>query len=808
MKLKKLLSVSLCSVMVLSLVGCSLNPKDILNGIIHGNANNNNNGGGTNVNIVEEAKKVNKSAVFKQAAEFAPEGFEYVDGLLFANGKYYACSQIYNYPEGYEGGEYETYEGETIENEDIEVEEPDIDETVEPLEEDYSDVDVAQGNATLKIATFTNADDVSYLEIELPTNEYFRSGNGWGVDGEGNLYICTSFYDYENEKETYYLKKYSPQGEEIKNVALVSDKEYFYVGSILVDTEGNVYVVSDSTIDAYDKDLNKNAKGSVSADGEAYISTALFNTKGELCYAMEIWNDAGYDYHFHTVDKDGNVKDNPDLDKMLSGKNIINGKGYDYLYKTASSIKGFNDGDKEPVEICNFYDSDIDPDSMFGYMCFRDAESFACTADNTIALYEKVPEDQVVEKEIITLGSVYGNYSIQRQILKFNKNSDKYRIKLIDYSEYSTPDDWEAGKKRFNTDLTSGNAPDIIVPDPADGINLISKGAMADLTPLMANGNGIKKEDLVYNAQNAFAKDGKLYFVFPTFEVQAIEIKKSNYKDGMTFDDIIAWEQQTGKKAFGEEYTKQDMLNQLMSYSMDAFLDPETGKCNFDSDEFVKILEYSNQYMTEFPEDFWEDYDYDAYTNLYRQDKALINYSYLYTFRDYNWNCNYRFGEETVLLGLPIEGSEGTILRPSALIGISDKCKDKEAAWDFISSCFSDEYYEENQGEFPSLEKKMDEMIELSTQKPFWVDENGNKEYYDENFWIGNTPVAVDPIKKEKALEIKEFVTHVTTTYSWDEELNKIVDEETQGYFEGQKSAKEVAGIIQSRLQIYINEKK
>ena len=336
MKLKKLLSVSICTAMVLSLVGCSLNPKDILNGIIHGNANNNNNGGGTNVNIVEEAKKVNKSAVFKQVSEFVPEGFEYVDGLIFANGKYYACAQIYNYPEGYEGGEFETYEGETLE----EGEEAAVKEAINPEVVDYDeDGDIAQGNVTLKIATFTNANDATYLEIELPTNEYFRSGDGWGVDGEGNIYICTSFYDYENEKETYYLKKYSPQGEEIKNVALVSDKEYFYVGSILVDTEGNVYVVSDSTIDAYDKDLNKNAKGSVSADGEAYISTALFNTKGELCYAMETWNDAGYDYHFHTVDKNGNVKDNPDLDKMLSGKNIINGKGYDYLYKTASSIQ-------------------------------------------------------------------------------------------------------------------------------------------------------------------------------------------------------------------------------------------------------------------------------------------------------------------------------------------------------------------------------------------------------------------------------------------------------------------------------------
>ena len=89
MKLKKLLSVSLCSVMVLSLAACTANPKDILNGIINGNANNNNNGG-TNVNIVEEAQKVNMSAVFKQTEDVSLEGFEYIDGLLFANVKYYA----------------------------------------------------------------------------------------------------------------------------------------------------------------------------------------------------------------------------------------------------------------------------------------------------------------------------------------------------------------------------------------------------------------------------------------------------------------------------------------------------------------------------------------------------------------------------------------------------------------------------------------------------------------------------------------------------------------------------------------------
>ncbi len=819
MNFKRILSVSLCSAMVLSMVGCA-NPKDILTSIISGNSNNN----GSNVNIVEEAQKVNKSAVFKEAASFIPEGFDYIDGLKYVNGKYYAGSLIYQYPEGeYEGPDGETiiYDDEKIPVDDADVseigetkEEPvdDIDEEVIADEgiydsEEYEDVDY-DVTVSLKIVSFTNESDASYVELTLPSNEYFRGGDGWGVDNEGNIIVVSSIYDNETGDETYFLRKYSPAGEELKAVEIETDIQYYYVGSISIDPEGNIYVASDTSIYVYDKDLNKNEAASFESATDSYIGQVFISGEGELCYAEETWKESGYEYHFYKVGKNGNVEEDTYLNKMLTNKELVKGNGYDYYYRTASSVKAFNKGDKDAVEVCNFYDSDIDPDSMSGILLFKDAESFVCTGDNNIIFYEKVPEDQVVEKEILTLGSVYGSYAVQKQILKFNKENDKYRIKLIDYSEYNTPDDWYAGQKRFNTDITGGNTPDIIVPEASDALNLINKGAIADMSPMMEAGNGIKKDDLVYNAQNAFAKDGKLYFLFPSFEVEAFEIKKSNYKEGMTFDDIIAWEEETGKQAFGTEYTKEGMLNNLMSQSMNAFLDPETGKCNFDSDEFIKILEYSNNYMTEFPDDYWENYDYQAYLNLFREDNALISSNYLYSFRDYNWNAKYRFGAETVVIGLPIEGSEGTVLNPSYLIGISDKCKDKDAAWDFVASCFSDDYYEDNQYVFPSLEKKMDEMIEEATQKPYWTDENGQKVYYDESFWLGDEEVQVEPITKEKALELKEFVTHVCTVYSWDEELNKIVDEETQGYFKGQKSAKEVAGIIQSRLQIYINEKK
>ena len=101
----------------------------------------------------------------------------------------------------------------------------------------------------------------------------------------------------------------------------------------------------------------------------------------------------------------------------------------------------------------------------------------------------------------------------------------------------------------------------------------------------------------------------------------------------------------------------------------------------------------------------------------------------------------------------------------------------------------------------------MDKKIEEAMQKPYYMD-GDEKVYYDETIWLMDREEKIDPITKDKALELKDFVVKATSVYTWDEELNKIIDEETQGYFEGQKNVEEVANIIQSRLRIYINEKK
>ena len=159
---------------------------------------------------------------------------------------------------------------------------------------------------------------------------------------------------------------------------------------------------------------------------------------------------------------------------------MIDGIGYDYFYRTSTSVFAFNDGDKSAKEVVNFYDSDIDPDETYGLLRFTDTEHFIVVSNNKenpeVSFYEKVPAEDVKDKEIITLGTVWGAYGVSSQVVEFNKSNDQYRIKIVDYSEFSTPDDWMGGVRRFNADITGGNCPDIIIPEATDIKNFIDKG--------------------------------------------------------------------------------------------------------------------------------------------------------------------------------------------------------------------------------------------------------------------------------------------------------------------------------------------
>ena len=71
----------------------------------------------------------------------------------------------------------------------------------------------------------------------------------------------------------------------------------------------------------------------------------------------------------------------------------------------------------------------------------------------------------------------------------------------------------------------------------------------------------------------------------------------------------------------------------------------------------------------------------------------------------------------------------------------------------------------------------------------------------------GNFEVEIKPATQEQVDEVKNLIAGITAVDgSMSSEMMNIINEEAAAYFSGQKSAEEVAKIVQSRMQVYLSE--
>lgn len=91
-------------------------------------------------------------------------------------------------------------------------------------------------------------------------------------------------------------------------------------------------------------------------------------------------------------------------------------------------------------------------------------------------------------------------------------------------------------------------------------------------------------------------------------------------------------------------------------------------------------------------------------------------------------------------------------------------------------------------------------------KKPVYEDEDGNIVEVEQTYMVNGVEIEITPMSREEVDGLIAYVKTVDRLYTYNESLLNIVMEEAAPYFAGQKKAEEVAGIIQSRVQIYVNE--
>lgn len=686
---------------------------------------------------------------------------------------------------------------------------------------DYGSMDEDKG-LTVKFARLDADGNMKQKgEITLDVN---GSLNSFQCDEEGNIYAIKNIYmpeaEEEIDKDSYYLMKYNEKGEELFSVLLneipqikeAASDNWFYVGDMVL-IQDSVYVSGMGNYFQFDREGNFK-KILTAADGNTFEGTTLYPLENGKAACISYEENGCYACY---VDLDTGVfSDKAKLPGSSWEYSIYAGIGYDLYLVNSYGVFGYNVGDEERTQLMDYVDSDLGIYSVYNLLAINEKEFWGAYNDMEtdtaqIGRFSKVDPENVIDKTAIVLACTGLTWDLRIQAVKFNKSNEKYRITIQDYSSiYGSDTDYTAGVNRLNADIVSGKVPDILVLStdmPVD--SYISKGLFEDLKPYIENDESLDINNFMPNIVEAFSVEGKLYRLVPSYSISTIIAKTSDVGEerGWTIQDVNAL---MASKPEGTQLLNYVDRNTMMLYCMNLagnqFVDWETGKCNFSSDSFIEMLDFLNQFpetvdSAVYTDDYWEHYD-----SLWREGKVIAQLYTVANFTDFNYVAKGSFGEPVTMIGFPSSNEDGSAIMPDMQLAMSAKSPNKEGAWEFLRYFLSDEYQDEINYGFPVSIKRLDELAEKATKKSTYTDENGNEVETDDYYYIDGVELIIEPMTEEEAEKFKETLYSFTQVYNYDENLIQIIQEETASFFSGQKKAEDVAEIIQSRVQIYVNE--
>ena len=501
---------------------------------------------------------------------------------------------------------------------------------------------------------------------------------------------------------------------------------------------------------------------------------------------------------------------------------------YDFYYTSGQFLYGFRFGE-EPVQILNWMSCDINGQSLDnsslniradGSILGVITDYSADRVDSQLFTLHRVPADSLPKKDVIIVALLeyYPDYQFSNRIIRFNRSHDDVRIEYKDYTQYNTEDNSDAGLTKFMTELGAGSVPDILPMSQLPYKQLAARGILEDLYPYIDADPKLDRGDFFPNVLTALEADGGLYQVVPGFSVETLVGAASVVGDtpGWTYDDFNAALARMPEGCTPlEPYTTRDIvLNSLLAADMDLFVNWNTGEVHFDSEEFKQLLTFAAQ----FPADYdWESHDSTENTqDLIRQGRQMLARTYLYSLDALLWGDT-DFGGKATYIGWPTASGVGSIMRIDSGYAMSRTSTHKEQVWEFLRGMLT----EEGQAEVYTIptnrhvfEKKLEELMTPTYRKDaqgnYLLDENGERVQEPRGGWAdeNGTEHFIYAMTQEQADEVMNVITTCTRVADYNSSIYSIVAEQAEAFFSGQKSVDDVARLIQSKANIYVNEQR
>jgi len=525
-----------------------------------------------------------------------------------------------------------------------------------------------------------------------------------------------------------------------------------------------------------------------------------------------------------------------DMETMTLGESILleptaytlyGGRGdYDYIYDYNGTFYGHKAGAEQSEKLFSWLDCDVDSSGIYDAVFAEDGRVYALQTmydeaeqRSTFELVQMNPVDPstLPVKQELVLACFYLDWEIRSDIVEFNRSHEDVRIVVKEYAQYGTEENSLAGLQKLNTEIMSGMVPDLFLLNmemPVD--QYTANDVFMDLWPLIDSDPELSREDLMTHFFDCLSVDGKLYQIVDSFAISTLAGKSSVVGTGnsWTMSELMAAleQQPEGTTIFGHYDTKDSILTNCISRNAESFIDWTTLQCAFDSQEFIDLLTFANQFPSEI------DYDKlyaespememsEAY--MLRSGKQMLYQVNLYSFSMLQW-ANAVFGEDASFIGYPTTGENGSCFEINGGLAISSSCSNVDAAWSFIRRYLTEEHQiQDYMYQFPTNRHAFDVLAERAMTTEFETDyATGEKvPVPSTSIWYGMEENLMLYAMTQEELDLfMDIYNRCTNFYSYHQEITNLISEEAAAFFDGHKTAEETARLIQDRIGLYVME--
>lgn len=642
-------------------------------------------------------------------------------------------------------------------------------------------------------------------------------------DAEGNAWLVVTAYSRDYTDSKRFLYRFDVDGKVLfcRDVTEQLLKPTGWITNVAVDGQNRIYVF-DRQNGVWLYDASGTFCGNVPYENHRDVQDfgAVGTSDGRLLVCLKKESNASSctlsEVRFEEKKIVDVVKEFPLVRGMCPGE------GGDFWMYDETLVYAYSLDRQEAKVLFPWSDGEINGYYACGLSGMQDGGIFCAVNDHTsddrnVVLLTRCEAKDAPNRIPLVLAMVSDVDDLDEQlsgrrvgvVMKQSRNSSDYHITVKKYDSLESL--YLAFLRGENIDLIdlSGMRKGVNVD------NLCRQGVFADLSPYLKQSGRLSEDSFVDGILNAYSYDGRLIGIPDTFVLRTLagDLGLLKDKDGLTLSEFYDISKNIGEKALVESYagvSKEEMLQYLLLFNEELFIDWEKKECHFDSAEFRKVLELAAlfpeqaDYVTEDGVPKWQVIEKGGAVF------AMADLSYPKAFQAYE----HAYGENAALVGFPTpDGNGGSLLLAGDAFGITANSRYPDEAWKFMEDFLCQQtldgadpekvyqsYANMVSSRFPARKDVLKYMVDYRI-------EQDRLEESKTGVGLSNWEPGYHSLTMEEVNTMMELLPHARPYRSAEGDVVlKIISEEAGAYYSGQKTIEEVAGIIQNRVQVYVNE--